>query len=141
MRRNTVAFLAIGIAAMAMAAETPGAARPGWLGFGYSVHRQATRQWLHVVRLAPGSPADKAGLHVLDVITEANGAPFRFSSDRDALAFFKRFKPGERVILTVVQKGTKKRIAVTAVPMPDSYYALWLRNESLANEKQRAQRP
>lgn len=109
---------------------------PGWLGLGYTYHRNPDGTgWLHVQRLAPGGPAEKAGLLVQNVITAIDGKPLRFADDKAVIAHFKSIRPGQEVVLTVMQRGKAKPVKVKAIAMPKQYYELWKQNEQRAKEK------
>lgn len=85
-----------------------GQASPGWLG----IH--AVNQWLElpsrdgggrmgvlVLQVVAGSPAERAGLLPMDVVTAADGEPVQgFEDLRRVLA---RRAPGERVVLEVLR--------------------------------------
>src|SRR4051812_28419662 len=68
---NTVASFLLVLAV----AITP--ARPGWLGLGLTPHRSGNESWVTVQVIAPGGPAERAGLHVGDVVTHLDDQPFR----------------------------------------------------------------
>ena len=70
-----------------------------------------SRQGAIVASVAPGSPAEKAGLKQYDVVTEINGQPVKDMSDL-------RFKitdiqPGQKAVMKVIRDG--KPVTLTAV--------------------------
>ena len=79
-----------------------------------------------IVRVAPGSPADRAGLRgvdpnagaIGDVIVEVNGKPVRRLADlTDHLA---RTKPNDTVTLTVMRDGARRTVQVSVVDISRS---------------------
>jgi putative serine protease PepD len=58
-----------------------------------------------------GSPADKAGLKVGDVVTAINGKPVESADDLTALVA--TFKPGDKATVTVSRDGSAKTLTVT----------------------------
>jgi len=137
MRRMSLLLMTL----LLFAAARP-APRPGWLGVGYTFHHATEKgkpNWLHVQRLAPGGPAELAGLRVGDVVTAIDGKPLTFRDDGDALAYFRHIRPAVALRFLVTRRGSSQVVRVTPVPMPDEYYPLWLQNERLAAAK--ASRP
>ena len=63
-----------------------------------------------VTELAPGGPAEKAGLLVGDVIVEMDGTAIRSAGDLTETLAGRR--PGEEVELVLVRKGEKETVAV-----------------------------
>ncbi len=70
-----------------------------------------------VASVEKGSPADKAGLEVGDVILQFNGKPVVQSSDLPRIVG--NTKPGSRVALQVWRSGGSKELTLTVGEMPD----------------------
>jgi len=74
-----------------------------------------------VTSVAAGSPAEKAGFRVGDVLVSLNGAKM---SDKEAVKKAKgEWKVGSQVTYTVLRGQTEQQIAVTLAPMPEAVYA------------------
>lgn len=131
MRRFT--FMSSLLVASALAAAEP--TRPGWLGFGYTYHRDAQQQWLHVQKIAPNSPAAVARLAAGDVITKIDGRALHFRDDFEMLEFLGRVRPGQRLVFTVIHQQKTKNVAVTAVEMSNDYFNRWKMNLDIARRK------
>lgn len=96
------------------------AAMPGWLGFGFTRHRTGRETWLQVRRVAPGGPAEKAGLRPQDVITSINGRRVTFASDAAAVMFLQQIRAGQRLRLRIRRGAQRREVVLTAVPLsPD----------------------
>lgn len=112
---------------------------PGWLGLGYRYHEderpgKEPAGWLLVHGVAPGGPAESAGLEANDVIVEIDGKAFRYETDLELLDRFAEIEPGQEVVFTV-RRGTEElKIAVDAVTMPPQLREVWLRNYELARQ-------
>lgn len=95
---------------------------PGWLGLGYTYNVTSTPGvrivWLFVRQVAPGGPADQAGVKPQDVITEINGRKISFKDEFDALTFFGRIKPGDTLRLTLKRGRITTKIAIVASSLP-----------------------
>lgn len=64
-----------------------------------------------ITTVVSGSPADKAGLQVGDVITAIDGKPIRNADDLTARV--NSYKPGDKATLTVARIGSTKQVTVT----------------------------
>ncbi|HYI12164.1 MAG TPA: PDZ domain-containing protein [Thermoanaerobaculia bacterium] len=128
--------LAVGSALQAQAPPV----RPGFLGFGYTVHKTKASDatgWLYVRGVAPGSPAERASLKVQDLVTSIDGKPIAFSSDADVLLLLAEVRPGQKVRLTTLRNQQKREVTLTAAAMTDAIYARWKENFELAREAAR----
>lgn len=75
---------------------------------GALVYRGANPTDLPVV---PGSPADKAGIQENDIILKMNGQDI--NENTSLVSLLQKYKPGEKVTLTVLRKGEEQKIEVT----------------------------
>jgi len=107
-------------------------ARPGWLGLGFTAHRNDREQWLVVRIVIPGGPAEQAGLRVDDVITRIDGKPLAFRDNVDLLEYLGRIAPRQRVTFTISSRGRSTTREVVAIEMTDAYYERWRLNLDLA---------
>lgn len=135
MKRLFIVMIAAALFAQAHYAASPESPRPGWLGLGFSYHLatdSASHNWLFVERLAPGGPAERAGLKPQDVITAIDGKTLKFENDQAAISFFGSLKPGQVLTFTVTRSSGVRSVRVTAERMSDAAYALWLQNRDVA---------
>ncbi len=76
-------------------------------------------QGVYVKRVFPGSPAAQAGLHLYDVITQANGQPI---TDSDSLNnLIQSLKVGTTLTLRVVRDGTPRTVSVILRERPAAF--------------------
>ena len=75
------------------------------------------REGILVAQVVDGSPADKAGLKVGDIIVALNGQ--KLSSVRDLQFKIMKTKPGTTVELTVIRDGKEKIIKVKVGELPE----------------------
>ena len=68
-----------------------------------------------VVRIEPGSPAEKAGIQDGDVILKFNGQAITKSSDLPRIVG--AVKPGSKAAITIWRKGALKELPITVVEM------------------------
>jgi serine protease DegQ len=68
-----------------------------------------------VTQIETGSPADKAGIRVGDVIVEANGKPIRSAADMHNLVGLQRL--GERIELALFREGAELELSVLMQPI------------------------
>lgn len=110
------------------AEEIPRAER-GWLAFGYHLGQEpgsSVSTFLIVHKLVPEGPADSAGLQVGDVVTHIDEETISFSSSLEALNYFARIKPGQKVGFRVRRPEGVVQLELVAQPMPQKTYDAWL---------------
>ena len=90
----------------------------GWHG----IKAEANDKGEKVVKsVAAGSPAERAGFKVGDVLVSLNGAKM---SDKEAVKKAKgEWKVGSQVTYNVLRGKTEQPISVTLAPMPEEVYA------------------
>jgi S1-C subfamily serine protease len=71
-----------------------------------------------IARVVPGSPADKAGLQVREVITEVDGAPL--TGESTLAQIINEHKPGDTLMLTVLKGTQQSTVKLTLDEMPSS---------------------
>ena len=113
---------------------------PGWLGLGWRYHEDTgaggeRSGWFLVHGVAPGGPAERAGLAAQDVIVEIDGEPFTFDDDLEALDAFARIRPGDEVHFTVRRQEKSLEVKERAVEMPQELREVWRRNYDLARRR------
>ena len=95
----------------------------GWLGV---VIQEVTpdiseaigvKEGIIIAQVLSGSPADRAGLKVGDIIVEVNGR--KIDRVRDLQLTIMRTKPGTKVELTIVRDGKRKKIEVEIGELPE----------------------
>lgn len=131
MRKRAVLVILIALAPLSSLAEE----RPGWLGLGFTYHRNATEQWLVVQIIAPKGPADRAGLQLRDVITAIDGRELSFRNDHELLTFLAGVRPRKPVRFHLIRNQRQMTIDVTPVEMTDSAWDRWKRNLEIARRK------
>ncbi|NPA40717.1 MAG: DegQ family serine endoprotease [Aquificae bacterium] len=75
------------------------------------------KEGILIAQVLKGSPADKAGLKVGDIIVELSGR--KIESVRDLQFSIMKTKPGTRVELTVIRDGKKRKIEVEIGELPE----------------------
>jgi len=95
----------------------------GWLGI---VIQEITpdiaeaigvKEGILVAQVMKGSPADRAGLKVGDIIVALNGR--KLEDVRDLQLSIMKTKPGTEVTLTIIREGKKKEIKVKVGELPE----------------------
>jgi serine protease Do len=81
-----------------------------------------------VGRVSAGSPAQKAGLRVDDVIATFDGQPIRTSSDLQRIV--ERSQAGSRHKMAILRKGRPQTIQVRVEAMPDDFEIAMQRAQS-----------
>ena len=74
-----------------------------------------------VSRVMPGSPADKAGVRVGDVVTQIDGQ--KIESAADVVDYVSARKVGTKVTLAYLREGKNGKLPVTLGELPENPYA------------------
>jgi S1-C subfamily serine protease len=122
---------------VAFAAFADDAARPGWLGFGFTHHTQEKEQWLVVRGVLPNSPAAAAGIREQDVVVAIDGKPVQFKDSLALLELLATVRPGQRVRFTILRERRKSVRVVTAAPMTAEQHERWKANLEMARRAAR----
>jgi S1-C subfamily serine protease len=110
-----------------------------WLGMGIRSFRDPSGQrFLHVDLVAPGGPAERAGIRPGDIITYAGGAALQVGHDLDFLMFLAQHKPGDRLPLRIVRYGQQRDAVVVFAAMPASVRSAWNQTVDAARRKRLA---
>ncbi|HJQ96838.1 MAG TPA: PDZ domain-containing protein [Candidatus Polarisedimenticolaceae bacterium] len=91
--------------------------KAGWLGVEYDKSEAGT---IAVKKIVPGSPAEKAGFQVGDVLVALNGVDIR---DKEKVSAVKKdLLPGSTATYTVKRDGWNKELTAKLGTMPDAVY-------------------
>jgi S1-C subfamily serine protease len=125
--------------ALLLAAMAVAHPQSGWLGIGftYNVSNAPSGRmvWLFVQQLAPGGPAERAGLKPQDVITAINGRLLWFNQEAEALRYFSEVRSGDRVALKVKRGSSTFTITVVAGNVPPDIAERRRMNEARAKSR------
>jgi S1-C subfamily serine protease len=102
--------------------------RPVELGILLTLSRSSadpTKAWLVVRGVAPGTPAERAGIHAGDLIVEIGGQPIAFKNDLEMILAIGRLEPGKPVHLTVVRDRKRQDVELIPQRMSDPHYEQW----------------
>ncbi|TGK31823.1 PDZ domain-containing protein [Leptospira gomenensis] len=94
-----------------------------WLGVGVDYLHEEDAKKLNlqggavVVQIQNDSPADRAGIQLMDIITEISGT--KINSPEEVVSTVKKSKVGDRVTLTIVRQGTTSRISIQLKERPN----------------------
>lgn len=130
MKTGTVLVLALLLASAAVAAESTiltaapaPQAEPGWLGVSLGasaaepgVGLEGTPEGVKVIGIAHGSPAQRAGLHVRDVILTVDGKPV--TTPKDVIAIVTSLQAGASLSLGISRRGDEKVVNPTLATRP-----------------------
>jgi S1-C subfamily serine protease len=97
----------------------------GWVGIEFEPGTGPDGGY-YVTRVLAGSPAEKAGLQVGDVLTALNGVRIVKDNDAALAKVRKDWKPGQSVTYTVKRQGLNRDISLTLAPMPTDVMARWI---------------
>lgn len=86
------------------------------------------KEGILVAQVVKGSPADKGGLKVGDIIVELNGR--KLEDVRDLQLSIMKTKPGTEVTLTVIREGKRIKVKVKVGELPEKVSAKPRANES-----------
>jgi C-terminal processing protease CtpA/Prc len=120
-------------------ARRPAPERIAYLGIEFRWHGDtSTDRVLHVERVAPKGPADKAGIQPGDLITHVAGVRVDFGDELDFLLFMRKRRAGEPLRLTVVRFGTVTHRVVTLAALPEAARPRWEHNLRMAEARRAA---
>jgi len=92
----------------------------GWLGVEYDTETGV------VERVVPGSPAEKSGLRVGDVLISVAGARFASNTEKKCVtcdAVKDKWKPGQRIPYVVKRKGKTLKLTPILAELPSDIMA------------------
>ncbi len=98
----------------------------GWLGIHYE--EQSSRE-PRITQIVPGSPAEKGGLRVGDVLVSVNGARYADNTEERCVTCDRVkdvWKPGGKVEYVVRRDGQPVRVSATLAPLPPDVMAMML---------------
>lgn len=75
-------------------------------------------QGVYITEVTPGGPADKAGILAEDVITAINGK--KVGTTSTFITTMYKYKPGEKITLTIVRGNKTKEIDVLLTSFPEA---------------------
>lgn len=96
----------------------------GWVGI--ELERDETSGVMTIQRVVPGSPAEKAGFQVGDVLFALNGIEINDKNETALKAAKKDWKPGQNVNYTLKRGGQSVTAAVTLASMPADVLAKFI---------------
>jgi S1-C subfamily serine protease len=76
----------------------------GWIGFRFCHYEPPSDEsagWIEVSEIAPGSPAEHAGLEPGDLIVALDEEPLRFETPLEVARFLSSRQPGTTLVLAV----------------------------------------
>jgi len=100
----------------------------GWVGieFDNSIDSIASNGGYRVMRVIPGSPAEKAGLQPGDILYALNGVHIAEENYAALAKARKEWKLGQSVTYTIKREGADREISLTLAPMPADVMARWI---------------
>lgn len=109
-------------------------AHKGWMGVEINKNEQDQKV---INKVIAGSPAEKAGIQVGDVLVALNG--HNLSEKSDALEnLYAEMKPGSVFTYTLANAGKQRQVKVTLATIPDEVKAQWVGHHMLAQHHQNA---
>ena len=99
--------------------------RTGWVGIEFD-NSKVWNGGYKVMKVVPGSPAEKAGLQPGDVLYALNGVRIADENSAALAKARKEWKPGQSVTYTIKREGVDREITLTLAPMPADVMARWI---------------
>ena len=97
----------------------------GWVGIEFD-NSIVSNGGYKVLKVIPGSPAEKAGLQPGDVLYALNGVRIAEENYAALAKARKEWTPGQSVTYTIKREGVDREIALTLAPMPADVMARWI---------------
>lgn len=94
-----------------------------WLGVGVDyLHEEDAKQLkisggAVVVQIMNDSPADRAGIQLMDIITEISGV--KINSPEEVVSTVKKSKVGDRINITIIRQGNVSRLSIQLKERPN----------------------
>jgi S1-C subfamily serine protease len=127
------------LATLAATAAITIATTPGWLGLDYTWSPpQHGHRVLNVQRVAPGGPAQRAGIQPGDIVTHMNARAVDFGDELELLLFLNEQRPGDRLLVTIVREGRRFTLPVSLGVMSAAALAKRAENLEVARHKRAA---
>jgi S1-C subfamily serine protease len=104
-------------AAVASAQEAP----RGWIGFRFCHYEPPTEGesgWIEVSEIAPGSPAEAAGLAVGDLIVELDGEALPWREAAEVAKFLRSQEAGTKLAFTLRRGVERLQLEITVAEPP-----------------------
>jgi predicted metalloprotease with PDZ domain len=98
----------------------------GWVGIEWDPSDSGA-----ITRVVPGSPAERDGLRVGDVIIEQDGVRFADNNWEKLKASYSAFRPGKVITYTIEREGKLLDVALTLGELPREVLAIWVGNHML----------
>ena len=96
----------------------------GWVGIEYVPNEETRHMEIRVV--VPGSPAEKAGLKVGDIITGVNGIEYSEENEAKLNKVYKNWTPGTTIEYMVKRDGYGLTITLVLGELPRHVLAQWI---------------
>ena len=96
----------------------------GWVGI--EMDAKGGMGKMVVTRVVEGSPAEKAGFQVGDILVAVNGVAFGEGNQKQLKDQGYSMKPGAEFTYTVARKGSKVNLEVELGKAPDNVMAEWV---------------
>ncbi len=97
-------------------APAPAAPAKGQVYLGVQLETLSNSGGVLVVEVTEGSPAEKSGLQLEDIITQVNGQ--KTTENADVVSTVRASKPGDKLKFTVTRKGAEQEVEVTLGQAP-----------------------
>jgi C-terminal processing protease CtpA/Prc len=97
----------------------------GWVGIEFD-NSAVCNGGYKVLKVVPGSPAEKAGLQPGDILFALNGVRIANENEAELAKARKEWKPGQSVTYTIKREGVDREIRLTLAPMPADVMARWI---------------
>jgi S1-C subfamily serine protease len=97
----------------------------GWVGIEFD-NSIVSNGGYKVMKVIPGSPAEKAGLQPGDILYALNGVRIAEENSAALAKARKEWKPGQSVTYTIKREGVDREISLTLAPMPADVMARWI---------------
>ena len=108
----------------------------GWLGI--EIDHDQDGKTMIIKRVVTGSPAEKAGFEVGDVLVAVNGIKYADGDKEALMAAKKAMAPGKQVNYTVTRAGAAKKLTATLAEVPEEVLASWIGNHMLQHAEPQA---